>query len=198
MNSSWKKVNAERAGDLIAADELDIESQVMFDPEMRPDALVHDLAQAERWSDAIKIAARTLPPREAVWWACICARKMASIADNEAEISALQSAESWVYEPNDKNREKAFELAQASDPCRAGGLCAFAATFSDSKLPLVDGSESELDKTVFPAMVCGAVVMAASDGKADKVIQRFEQFLNSAENIANGGDGRIPEEEAES
>lgn len=195
MIGNWKKITAERAGDLVSEDELDAKSKPMFDPEGRPDILIGNLADAQVWNDAVKLAARTLPPREAVWWACVCARKMASIVDSPAEMSALQSAETWVFKPNDENRKKAFELAQASDPCLAGGLSAFAATFSDSKLPLVDGSEAELDKTVFSAMVSGAVMMAAGDAEPDQMFQRFGKFLDSAENIANGGDGRIPDTE---
>lgn len=195
MIGNWKKVTAERAGELLIEDELDVQSRPMFDPEGRPDALVRDLAGAQLWSDAVKLAARTLPPRESVWWACVCARQMASIADNPAEISALQAAEEWVYKPIDDNRNKAFELAQASDPCLAGGLSAFAATFNDSTLPLADGTESELDKVVFSSMVSGAVMMSAGDEGPAQMQQRFKYFLRSAEDIANGGDGRPAETE---
>lgn len=191
MIGNWKKVTADRAGDLVTEDELDEQSRSMFDPEGRPDALVRDLAGAQLWSDAVKLASRTLPPRESVWWACVCARKMASINDNPEEMSALQSAESWVYKPNDENRKNSFDLAQASDLCLAGGLSAFAATFNDSTLPLVDGTEAELDKVVFSSMVSGAVMLSAGDAQPDQVQKRFEQFLQSAEDIANGGDGRI-------
>lgn len=191
MNGNWKKVTSARVDELLEVDELDGQAQTMIEPGMRPDTLIHDLAAARLWGDAITLAARTLPPREAVWWGCVCARKMASIADDEAEQSALRAAESWVYKPSDESREKAFELAKASDSCRAGGLCAFAATFNESKLPMVDGSDAELDKSVFSSMVAGAVMMAAGDGEADEMFKRFDQFLDSAEDIANGGDGRI-------
>lgn len=195
MNGNWKKITADRAGDLVAEDELDARSKSMFDPEGRPDALVRDLTGAQLWGDAVKLAARTLPPREAVWWACVCSRKMESIGENLAEMSALQSAETWVYKPDDDIRKKAFELAQASNPCLAGGLSAFAATFNNSTLPLVDGTEAELDKGVFSSMVSGAVMMSAGDAQPDQVQKRFEQFLQCAEDIANGGDGRMMETE---
>lgn len=198
MIGNWKKMIAERVGDLLSEDELEGQSKSMFDPEGRPDDLVRDLANAQLWSDAVKVAARTLPPREAVWWACVCARKMSSITENPAEMSALQSAEAWVYKPNDDNRKKAFELAQVSDPCLAGGLSAFAATFNESKLPLMDGSEAELDKSVFTNMVSGAVMMSAGDAPGDEIYPQMERFLESAADIANGGDGRMPEKETES
>lgn len=177
--------------DLLPAERINEGARIHYSPDMRPDDLINKLCEAGLWQDAITVASCTLPPREAVWWACVCARKMTSITDNAAEISALQSAETWVYKPNDDNRKKAFELAQASDPCLAGGLCAFAATFNESKLPLVDGSETELDKAVFPGMVAGAVMMAAGDAGPEQIYNRFERFLDSAEDIANGGDGRI-------
>ncbi len=166
-----------------------------YSPDVRPDELINKLCEGSFWQDAVTVASCTLPPREAVWWACVCARKMASIADNPAEMLALQAAETWVYKPNDDNRKKAFELAQASNPCLAGGLCAFAATFNESRLPLVDGSEADLDKAVFPGMVAGAVMMAAGDAEPETIYQRLERFLDSAGDIANGGDGRITDME---
>lgn len=195
MIGQWKKVTADRAGDLVTEDELDEQSKSMFDPDGRPDVLVRDLAGAQVWSDAVKLAARTLPPREAVWWACVCSRKMQSIGDNPAEMSALQSAETWVYQPGDENRKKAFEHAQASDPCRAGGLSAFAAAFSGSTLPLADGAEAELDRVVFASMVSGAVMMSAADAGPEQIFKRFKRFVQCAEDIANGGDGRMADME---
>jgi len=192
MNGMWKKMNSEQLGDLVAVEDLDPQAQLMFDPAMRPDTFIGKLAQENLWSDAFKLAALTLPPREAVWWACMCARTAPSIVDKEAEIAALESAEKWVFEPNADNRKKAFELAQECDPCLAGGMCAFTATYHDSRLPLVDGTEAELEPSVFPAMVTGVIMMAAADTQKPRgMFERFERFLKSAEEIANGGDGRM-------
>ncbi|MEE4217157.1 MAG: hypothetical protein V2I48_06075 [Xanthomonadales bacterium] len=188
-------MNSGRVADLLSAERLSEGARVHYSPDTRPDELIFKLCDDGFWQDAITVASCTLPPREAVWWACVCARKMASIAENPAEMLALESAETWVYKPSEDHRKKAFEFAQASDPCRAGGLCAFAATFNDCKIPLVDGSEVELDKGVFSGMVSGAVMMAASDAGPEQVFKRFKRFIESAGDIANGGGGRMADME---
>ena len=52
-----------------------------------------------------------------------------------------------------------------------------------------------MDKAVFPGMVAGAVMMGAGDAEPEKIYQRLERFLDSAGDIANGGDGRITDME---
>lgn len=193
MEANWKKMTAERAGELLKAEQLQAEGQAVFDPGMRPDECIKALAEVNQWGDAVGMAARTLPPREAVWWACVCSHKMTSMADDAAEQAALTAAEKWVFQPGDERRKEAFRLAQECEGSLAGSLCAMAVTFNESKLPLADGSETELDPGIFPSMVVGAVSMSAGDAPVEQIIDRFKLFLDSAENIANGGDGRIAE-----
>ena len=126
MEDRWKKTIAERACDIIDTNDLDPESVELLTPEMRPESYVRELCEAKKWPDAVKVMTRSLPPREGVWWACVCARQMQALSGDTCEIEALVAAEKWVIKPNDENRRKAFSLAQESTAKSAGTLCACA------------------------------------------------------------------------
>ena len=67
------------------------------------------LVAAGKIEDAVTFCAYLLPRREAVWWACRCAR---ASSDHFAEdrAVALVAAEAWVKEPDDERRQAALEL----------------------------------------------------------------------------------------
>lgn len=197
MNKQWKKIISEQVGEVLAVEELQPESAEWFDPEKRPDALVHELASAKLWTDAFKTASRSLPPREAVWWACMCTRQMATLAADETEMEALKAAEDWVFKPEKEYRFKAFEFAQKCESQSAGMLAALAAAFSSNTLPLVDGTEAELDGTVFSEMVAATVMISVSDAKPSQFRKRYRMCIASADDIATGGNGRVWHEEVE-
>lgn len=192
--TTWKKVVSEKAADIVGPTLLDAAAMVLLKPEMRPEAFIAALADAERWPDAVKVMSRTLPPREAVWWACVCARQMTSLT-GEADIAALEAAEKWVYKPTEGNREAAFRLVQESSSRSAGTLAASAAAFSAGNLPLEGGHRVELDAEAFPAVIEAVVMVSATEKKGREIHARLKKFLRSGEDIACGGNGRIEEPE---
>lgn len=79
-----------------------------------PAVFLCKLAAAEKFDDAIAFCAHLLPRREAVWWACGCARALlVDIAQSRA--ACLLAAEAWVYEPDDQHRQAALDLGMQGD-----------------------------------------------------------------------------------
>ena len=79
-----------------------------------PIEFLKDLVSKEKLHEAVAFCAYLLPRREAVWWACSCAR--ASLGEIPQDRSAcLLAAEAWVYDPNDTRRKAALEIGTASD-----------------------------------------------------------------------------------
>src|SRR4051794_12228908 len=65
---------------------------------------------------AARLAAHGLPKREAVWWACMCARGVPGPSLPEPAHAALVAAEAWVRKPdNDDLRRAAWDAAQRTD-----------------------------------------------------------------------------------
>ncbi len=68
--------------------------------------------------DAVTFCAHMLPRREAVWWACGCARALLGDIPN-GRAASLLAAEAWVGEPDDAHRRAALEVgteANCDDP----------------------------------------------------------------------------------
>src|SRR5258705_5749953 len=59
--------------------------------------------------DAVTFCAYLLPRREAVWWACRCARASSGHFAGDS-AAALLAAEAWVKEPDDERRQATLEL----------------------------------------------------------------------------------------
>src|SRR5260221_1913540 len=77
--------------------------------EQCPTVFLRTLVAAGKIEDAVTFCSYLLPRREAVWWACGCAR---ALLRNRAEDRAagLLAAEAWVEEPDDERRQAALEV----------------------------------------------------------------------------------------
>jgi hypothetical protein len=193
MEDRWKKIAAERASDIIDAEDLDADSMELLNAEMRPESYIGELSAAKKWPDAVKVMARALPPREAVWWACVCARQMKELSSDTSQIASLEAAEKWVRKPTDENRREAFRLAQESASQSAGSLSALAVAFNEGKLPVADNQNFNLESSVFPQIVNAVVIIAASERQGEHFNEQLQCFLASGKDIACGGNGKIEE-----
>src|SRR5215213_696578 len=61
-------------------------------------------------AEAARLAAFALPRREAVWWACMCARHTAPPG---ASAALPDATEAWVRQPGDEARRAVMALAEA-------------------------------------------------------------------------------------
>lgn len=195
MEDRWKKIVAERACDIIDAHKLSNSAVEFLNSELSPESLINKLSEASKWPDAIMVMANALPRREAVWWACVCSRRMASIAGDETEKRALNAAEKWVYKPSDEGRSESFRLAQDSNTSSAGTLIALAVAYSENKLAVVMDQEIELDSSSFTQIVTAAVLTAANESPKEQIDDQYRIFINSGKDIAKGGNGQVNEKQ---
>src|SRR5436190_19964842 len=70
------------------------------------------LTEHGHFGDATRIVAHLLPPREAVWWACQCARQAADPSPPPEWSAALEAAEKWVTDLSEESRRAAQKAAQ--------------------------------------------------------------------------------------
>lgn len=79
-----------------------------------PVTFLRNLSASEKLEDAVTFCAYLLPRREAVWWACGCAK---SFLDDVAPTrsASLDAAEAWVRVPNEEHRLAALEVGTAGD-----------------------------------------------------------------------------------
>lgn len=145
---------------------------------------------------AVRLAAHALPPREAVWWACMAADFTAPAERRAGDSFVREAAEAWVRQRTDEARRKAMEAAQAAGPVSPEAWAGVGAFWSG-------GSMAPEGQPVVPppphlcgTAVAGAVLLASVRGDASRQAQRLELILDSAHEIAEGGAGRLQAEHA--
>ncbi len=106
---------------------LDKPARRLLRPGLTAEEYVWILAGAGHWNDATRVVAQMLPRREAVWWACQCARQTPLPgAAPEAEL-ALQAAEKWVTEMTEESRLAASVAGENAEIGTAAGCAAMGA-----------------------------------------------------------------------
>ena len=151
------------------------------------------LEQNGKLVEATRLMAYALPRREAVWWACMCARHVTPPALLDDDRAAIEAAELWVRSQTDESRRTAFEYAGRAGFNTPEAWAAVGAFWSgDSLAPVGQGAVAP-PAHVAAAAVAGAVALASVRDPARR-IERLTRFLASARDIAVGGSGRLPAE----
>lgn len=151
---------------------------------------LHQLIALKLYPDAVRFLAHALPKREATWWACLAARHGLNYKTSPNEIKAIELAEAWVYKPTEENRKLTLPAADATEYKTAASWAAIAAFWSGDDISPVPEAIIPPDEKLFAKAVVGAVMLAATQGEANKVNDNYQLFLQQGINIASGGDGR--------
>jgi hypothetical protein len=147
--------------------------------------------------EAARVFAHSLPRREAVWWACMCAQHTASAALGEPDRKARELAEQWVRAQTDELRRAAMTEAKNAgfqSPEAWAGVAAFWS--GDSLAPIDAQMKVPPPSHLTGVAVAGAVALASVRLKPALKDQRLLRFLDSARDIAAGGPGRLAPEGA--
>jgi len=153
------------------------------------------LAAAGFGPEAARLVAHALPKREAVWWACMCARAVPDASLPAADLAALTAAEHWVRKPGDDALRRACMQAAEKTGFRSPEAWAAVGGFwsggsmAPEGLPAVPPGEH-----LTGVAISGAIVLAAVRHRPERAPARFERFIAAAQEIAGGGAGRIPPE----
>lgn len=149
----------------------------------------------KRWLhyDALLLVGRLLPPREAVWWGCLCCWDVLAGRLGEAEERALESVVRWVVEPSEANR-RAAETAGAQAGIRTpAGALAHAVFFSEGSIVHPDFPAVPAPGDAGTTSVCGAVLLAAVVHEPMRFNQRYRRFISIALEIVHGRHRWAPE-----
>jgi hypothetical protein len=187
---SYIKVKQVPANELAGVVSLSDDARALLKPEMTAGEFFDLLREKELLVDAIRFLSTALPPREAVWWACVCTRANFPPAAAAPVTAALQAAESWVYRPDEETRRAAKAAADNSKMQSGAGWCAMAAFWSGGSITAPSAPAVEPSPKLLPAAVSGAIVLAAVQHEPQRAGERHRQFLDAGIDIANGGNGR--------
>lgn len=146
-----------------------------------------DVLMKERhYLDAVRLLAHALPKREAVWWACHCARMVARGEPPEAEARALEAAEAWAASPGEDARRAAMTAAEAAGFASPAG-CAAAAAFSSGgslappNVPAVPPADH-----LTAHFAASSVLFAAVISEPEKAEEKYRAFVDQGIAVAAG------------
>jgi hypothetical protein len=158
------------------------------------EAAISALEAAGQLVEATRLVAHALPGREAVWWACMCARHTPPATLLDDDRAAIEAAETWVRTQTDEVRRRAFDFAGRAGFNSPEAWAAVGAFWSgDSLSPLGQAAVSP-PAHVAATAVAGAVALASVRVYPERRLDRLARFLSSARDIAVGGPGRLPVE----
>lgn len=153
------------------------------------------LINAGHLVEASRLMGHAMPHREAVWWACMCARHTSPMDLPVADAAALESTELWVRKPTDENRRTAFALAQEAGFGTPEAWSGVAAFWSGNSMSPVDQPLVPPASYLTGKAVAGSVGLSAVRTRPLQQMKRLQLFLASAYDIASGGTGRMAPED---
>lgn len=188
--AAYAKLKAARASEVCGLYTPEPEAAALLSLDDTPGDFLDRLIAQGRLADAARFLAFALPRREAVWWACLCAREVLPVGAKPEVMAALEAAEAWVYKPLEENRRAAMARAEATgfaSPCSWAAVGAFwsAGSLGPPDLPAVPPGP-ELTGTA----VSGAITMAAVQTEPEHAEAKYRRFLDYGLDLANGGTGR--------
>ncbi|HXP31325.1 MAG TPA: hypothetical protein VN832_09565 [Stellaceae bacterium] len=161
-----------------------------LDPALDASANLDLLMKRGLLSDAVRFLAHSLPKREAVWWACLCARDMLPADAAPALLAAVQAAEGWVMAPSEEKRREAMVTAEAAGFRAPASWAAVAAFWSGGSMAPPNAPVVPPGDPLTGAAVAGAILLAAVQTEPQKAFEKYRRFLDYGIDIAGGGSGR--------
>jgi hypothetical protein len=185
-NGGLTKVTAKTAAEVCKLFPLGEEANKLLREGMAPRQFLDALVEKQQFPDAVKFLAHALPKREAVWWACLCARLAHGPNPPGPLGPALQAAEKWTSDPSDDNRRAAQAAAQAGATGSPAGCAALAAFFSGGNLAPANPPAVPPGETLTAQAAAGAVLLAVVLTEPHKAVEKYRKFLALGVDVGNG------------
>lgn len=190
IEMNFAKIKQSTASAICNLVELDEQAMQLLQDDAAPAQYLQQLIEKELYPDAVRFLAVALPKREAIWWACLCARHTLGESPSLADVKAVEMAEAWVYRPTEENRQPTLLAAEATQFKTPAGWAAVAVFWSGGSISPAKGVIVPPADELTGKAVIGAVMLAAARSGVNKIKANYQLFLKQGIHIANGGDGR--------
>jgi hypothetical protein len=180
------KVAAKTAAEACKDCPLGDEAKKLLRDGMAPRPFLDALLEKQLYPDAARFLAHALPKREAVWWACLCARQAHGASPPPPVGPALAAAEKWASDPSEDNRRAAQAAAQAAGLGAPAGCAAMAAFFSGGSLAPPNAPVVPPGEHLTAHAAAGAVMLAAVLVEPQKAPEKYRKFFAVGIDVGNG------------
>lgn len=158
------------------------EAKKLLTAEMSADEFIETLLARQLHPDAVQFIAHYLPKRQAVWWAVGCVKQTIPPDLPPEQDAAVKTAERWIAEPTEANRQAAFKAAEVADTSTPAGITALAAYYSDALPPTADPEKNAKAYFVTAKLVTAAVMLAAASNP-EQLKARFSRFASKGAEV---------------
>jgi hypothetical protein len=184
MNSSFAKIPTSTAAEICKRFELKKEAQPLLRDGIGPREFVEALAAKKQYLAGIYFMAHGLPPREAIWWGCLCLQHASGHSLSDLDKAACKAAVKWVLEPTEENRVAAKEPAEkAGQECVAGALAAASHQTED---PFRQPDPTRPISLAPAKSIAGAVKLASTKADPVRIIDTHRLYLELGIGVAEG------------
>ncbi len=183
------RITAATAAEVCARFNLKKEALALLRDGMGPGEFVEALAASKQYLAGIDFMAHALPPREAVWWGCLCLQH--ACGDNllPADKAACTAAVQWIMQPSEEIRAAALAPAQAAGPASPAAGLAMAVYQTGGNVAPSNAPPAPPPPFAPAKAVAGAVKMACTKADPVKIVETQRLFLELAAGLAEGPSG---------
>jgi hypothetical protein len=189
------KIAAATAAEVCQNFELKKEARPLLKPAQTPREFLEALLAQKQHAAAIDFLAHALPPREAIWWGCLCLQQATRASLPPVEAAAEKAAARWVLDPTDENRGAAKSPAEAARMDTPAGCLAMAVSWTGGSLaPPVPSPHAKAPPIppvppgpYLPAKaVAGAVMLSAVKAEPSRIVDTQRLFVELGIGVAEG------------
>ena len=121
------KIEAGTAAEICARFLSSKEARAILHDGMGAGSFIEALMSSKQYIAGMDFLAHALPPRDAVWWGCLCFQHACGNSMSALDKGAATAAVQWVLQPSDRTRGVAKVQAEAAGPASMAGALAMAA-----------------------------------------------------------------------
>jgi hypothetical protein len=153
---------------------------------MAPGPFIEALLAKKQYIAGIDFLAHALPPREGVWWGCLCFQHACGNAMSMADKGAATAAVQWVLQPSDRTRGMAKIQGEAAGPASVAGVLAMAAYQTGPGFGSPGGPPIPAPPFGSAKSVANAVKLACTKSDPARMIETQKSFIELGIGVAAG------------
>ncbi len=185
-NAPLVKIEAGTAAEICARFLSSKETRTLLRDGMGPAPFIEALMANKQYIAGIDFLAHALPPREAVWWGCLCFQHACGNAMSEPDKGAATAAVHWVLQPGDNTRGAAKVQGEAAGPASVAGALAMAAYQTGPGFASPGGPPIPAPPFGTAKSVANAVKLACTKCDPARMIDTQKSFVELGIGVAAG------------
>jgi hypothetical protein len=180
------KITAATAAEVCSRFDLKPAARALLSEEMGPWEFLEALVASRHYLTGIDFIAHALPPREAIWWGCLCLQHLCGDGISTLEKAACKAAVQWVLESTEGNRAAAKVQADAARPGSVAGALAWAVSQTVESRPASKTSPLSLESMAPAKAISSAVKLVTSKVEPVKITETQRLFVELGTGVAQG------------